>query len=171
MKNQKAAPIEKLILEDHKPLKKLIKKMKDEKSSISEKKAAFDEFAPLLIVHAKAEEKALYTYLKDEEDLREEGFEGQVEHNLADEMVKKAKSSTDKDLKAAEIKVLAELVEHHIKEEEEDMLPDFKKKTPSEVRIEIGGHYLELKNKLANEVPSLGRKVEYERDEDQSAPH
>ncbi len=140
-----------LILADHKPLKHLIKTMKSERAEDSEKIQAFKEFAKLLTVHAKAEEEALYTYMKKVKDLREHGFEGQVEHNLADQVVEEAKRATEKDLKLAQIKVLAELVEHHIEEEEEDMLPEFRKESILEDREDIGRHYLELKEKLEAE--------------------
>lgn len=144
-------PIEKLILEDHKPLKKLIKIMKNDRVEVSDRQEAFEEFAPLLVAHANAEEEALYTYLKNQEDLREEGFEGQVEHTLADQMVEEIKRTKDEDELSAKIKVLAELVEHHIKEEEDEMLPDFKKRTETSVRVEIGENYLELKGDIEAE--------------------
>lgn len=140
-----------IILKDHKPLKHLIKVMKSDKSDFSEKKKAFEQFAPLLNAHARAEEEALYTYLKKVKDLRQEGFEGQVEHGLADQMVEEAKRSSDKELTAAQIKVLAELVEHHIEEEEETILPDFRKESNLEDREDIGKKYLELKQVIEEE--------------------
>src|SRR4051794_32895214 len=74
-----------LILEDHKLLKKLIKVMKSEDAEYEEKREAFEEFAPLLVAHAKPEEQVLYNFMKQDEDLRMEGFEGDVEHGLADQ--------------------------------------------------------------------------------------
>ncbi|MCC2677925.1 MAG: hypothetical protein K0R29_501 [Pseudobdellovibrio sp.] len=140
-----------LILADHKPLKQLIKTMKSERAEDSEKIQAFKEFAKLLTVHAKSEEESLYVYMKKVKDLREHGFEGQVEHNLADQVVEEAKRASEKELKLAQIKVLAELVEHHIEEEEEEMLPEFKKETNLEDREDIGRHYLALKEELISE--------------------
>ncbi len=35
------------------------------------------------------EEQVLYTYMKSKEETREEGFEGDVEHALADQLVEK----------------------------------------------------------------------------------
>ena len=49
-----------LILEDHKPLKQLIKIMKNSDKSLAEREAAFLKFAPLLNIHAKSEEEVLY---------------------------------------------------------------------------------------------------------------
>jgi hypothetical protein len=101
-------------------------------------------------------------------DLREEGFEGQVEHQLADQMVEEVKRSKDKELTAAQIKVLAELVEHHIEEEEETILPDFKKDTILEDREEIGQKYLDLKSEIEAEGSDDAPR---ERDIEESHPH
>ncbi|HRO67447.1 MAG TPA: hemerythrin domain-containing protein [Pseudobdellovibrionaceae bacterium] len=138
-----------LILEDHKSLKKLIRTLKDTDKDISERMIAFEEFAPLLVTHAKPEEEVLYRALKKEEDLREEGFEGDVEHGLADQLLEEAKRTTeDEDLWSARVKVLAELVEHHIEEEEETMLPKYRQHSSSEDRSALGQKFLRLKEKL-----------------------
>lgn len=144
-------PVEKIILEDHKPLKKLLKIMKNDSKGFEERVGAFEEFAPLLTAHAKAEEEALYTFMKENEDLRQEGFEGDVEHTLADQMVEEADRTSDEDVLSAKIKVLAELVEHHIEEEESELLPKFKRHADKQERVEIGQHYLELKRQIEAE--------------------
>ena len=143
-----AQDIIQLILADHKPLKKLIKIMKNSDKEMSERQAAFEEFAPLLTVHAKPEEQTMYVFMKDEEELREEGFEGDVEHALADQLLEEIKRTEDEDLWGARVKVLAELVEHHIEEEEEELLPDFKKHSDVSQRAELGAEFLRLKGAL-----------------------
>ncbi len=134
-----------IILEDHKPLKQLIKIMKNSDKSQEERFSAFEEFAPTLIAHAKPEEETLYVFMKNDEDLKEEGYEGDVEHSLADQLVEEIKRTTEPDLKSARIKVLAELVEHHIEEEEEELLPDFKKSSDVRDRNSLGSEFLKLK--------------------------
>ncbi|KYG68033.1 hypothetical protein AZI87_01825 [Bdellovibrio bacteriovorus] len=137
-----------MILEDHKPLKELIEVMKDSEKELEERQEAFAQFAPLLISHAKPEEQSLYRYMKGDEELREGGFEGDVEHQLADQMVEEIMRTDDDDLWSARVKVLAELVEHHIEEEEEELLPDFKKHSESSDREKLGQLFLELKTKI-----------------------
>lgn len=134
-----------VIMEDHKPLKELIKIMKDSDKDFSERKQAFEEFAPTLIAHAKPEEEILYTTMKSNKELREEGFEGDVEHAIADQLVEECKRTTDKDLLSARIKVLAEVVEHHIEEEEEELLPSFKSETDKNLRESLGEKFLTRK--------------------------
>lgn len=143
----KETDIVSVIMEDHKPLKELIEIMKDSDKSADERLAAFNEFAPALIAHAKPEEETLYVYMKDNEELREEGCEGEVEHMLADQLLEEIKRTDDEDMRSAKIKVLAELVEHHIEEEEDELLPDFKKESDPQVRSKLGNAFLELKLK------------------------
>ncbi len=146
-----SADIIQMILSDHKPLKKLIKVMKDTDADIDERRAAFEEFCPLLVTHAKPEEQVMYVFMKGEEELRTEGFEGDVEHALADQMIEEAQRADDEDVWSAKVKVLAELVEHHIEEEESELLPDFKKHTEKEERGEMGAEFMRLKSELQEE--------------------
>lgn len=135
-----------IILDDHKALKKLVQVMKDSDKDLSERKKAFQEFAPLLLQHAKPEEQSWYLYMKKAVDMREEGFEGDVEHGLADQLVEEIKRTEDEDQVSARIKVLAELVEHHIEEEEEEQLPEFKKNTSNVEREQLGELYMQLQS-------------------------
>lgn len=156
-----------LILEDHKPLKQLIKIMKDSEADENEVAEAFDEFAPMLVNHAKSEEQSLYVHLKDtrDEDLRTEGFEGDVEHTLADQLLEEIPRTEDADEWRAKVKVLAELVEHHIEEEEDEMLPDFRKKSELETRVQLGEQFLRLKTIMHqqgdDDSPSEGQAEVY----------
>src|SRR5688500_11624418 len=79
----------------------------------------FDMFSSLLTAHSKAEEKVLYERLKNTDETSEEACGGQVEHHLADKLVH-AMKNLDRGTREwnAHFKVLKEMVEHHIKEEE-----------------------------------------------------
>jgi len=148
MAKDSSSDIVKLILEDHKPLKKLIKVLKDLEADMGDRRDALDEFAPLLITHAKPEEQTLYEFMKSDEDMRESGFEGDVEHTIADQLLEEIDRTEIEDLWSARVKVLAELVEHHIEEEEEELLPKFKKHSNADDRASLGNNYLSLKARL-----------------------
>jgi hypothetical protein len=49
----------------------------------------------------------------------------------------------------AKVKVLAELVEHHIEEEEEKNLPKFKRASSAQERDDLGRKYLERRSAFA----------------------
>ena len=159
----------KVLKAEHEPLKKLIKIMKDTEKSQSERSKAFDEFAPLLIVHAKAEERVLYEFLKNEVDMPEEGYEGDVEHGLAEQMLDEAKSEDDDHVWSAKVKILAELVEHHIEEEEGEIFAEFKKKCELEMRKELTALYLAEKSNVQRDEKDSAKETA--REIPISAPH
>jgi hemerythrin superfamily protein len=140
-----ANDIIKLILTDHKPLKRLVKILGNESRSVGERQKAFAEFAPLLIAHSEPEEQSLYNAMKDQEKLRREAYTGDVEHEIADQLIQEAKRANEIDLWSAKVKVLAELVERHLKEEEEKFLPHFKKFSDAQERAMLGQDYLRLR--------------------------
>lgn len=145
---ERKSDIVQLILQDHKPLKKLIKTLKNSDLEMSKRQAAFEEFAPVLIAHAKSEETVLYTFMKNRTELRDGGFEGDVEHGLAEQMIDEAKSTDDQDLWSARVKVLAELVEHHLEEEERTILPQVRRNAEPSERSAMGEKYRRLKARL-----------------------
>lgn len=134
-----------LILVDHKPLKELIKILKKPDGDSVKRFEAFETFAPLLLAHAEPEEMALYEYMKKDKEMLVDALEGDTEHSLASQLIDEIRATEDENLWSAKVKVLAEMVEHHIKEEEGSMLPEFRKITSLEERIELGDEYTQLK--------------------------
>ncbi len=135
-----------LILEDHKPLKKLLETLKDDSLERSEREASLEEFVPLLLQHAKAEQESLYVKMKGYEHLRMRAFAGETEHALAEELVQKLNATPDDDEWKAKLKVLAESVEHHIKVEEDEILPEVEREMDQMARKSIGDDYQALKS-------------------------
>jgi hypothetical protein len=137
-----------LIKKDHKPLKALLGILRSEDVGIYEKRAAFAKFSPLLEAHTKPEEQTWYISLKRDHLMEVEGMEGDLEHRLADQICKDMKKTVDKKSFTAKAKVLADLVEHHIKEEEMEMLPEYEKRATLEERIDLGRRYLEMQQEI-----------------------
>jgi hemerythrin superfamily protein len=137
-----------LILRDHKPLKTLIQTLKDPEMERVEKEGPFEEFVPLLLAHARAEEQSLYVQMKEEKDLRMEAFEGDTEHALAEQLVHEINATPDDDEWNAKVKVLAEMLEHHIQEEEDEMLEEIEEKMDLSTRQAVGGLYTQIKTEL-----------------------
>lgn len=137
-----------LILEDHKRLKELISVMKDVDQDWNDRRDAAEEFAIQLVAHAKPEEEVLYEAMKQNPNLRVEAFEGETEHNLADQLLEEIRRAKDDDEWSAKVKVIAELVEHHIKEEESQILPDVEKELSEEVLNTLGGKFLTKKMQM-----------------------
>ena len=169
MKEKKEEDIVQLILRDHKPLKSLIKILKNEKVEIFQKESAFETFSSLLISHAKPEEQTWYVALKKDQVMRPEGFEGETEHAIADQLIEEIKKVDDEDQWVAKVKVLAELVEHHIAEEEGDMLPDYKRRSDLAERQQLGARYQELRQSflVENGINGEGKRLSPRRKSDE----
>jgi len=137
-----------LILEDHRPLKEFIEVMKNLDESLEKRREAAENFAIQLVAHAKPEELTLYKDLKHHASLKADAFEGQTEHSLADQLLEEIKRTTDEDCWSARVKVLAELVEHHIQEEEDDILPKVSETLTTNERERLGAAFLDEKVKI-----------------------
>ena len=137
-----------LILRDHQPLKKLIENLKNADVSRSEKEDCFEKFVPLLIGHAKAEEQSLYVQMKEFKNLRMESFEGDTEHAIAEQLIQEINGAADDDEWSAKVKVVAELVDNHIQEEEEGILKDVKTQMDISLRRAVGEVYSQIKTEL-----------------------
>lgn len=142
----KLEDISALILHDHEIIKKLILVLKDSEVGISKKKAAYVQFEEALSTHAKAEEESLYVHMKRLEALIVKGHEGDVEHAIASQLMKEINSlkDSDDDMWMAKVKVLAEVTDHHVKEEEKEVLKEARKEFDLEERVAIGKEYTKL---------------------------
>lgn len=138
------------ILQDHKALKNLLKILKDEDETAARKKAAFPLFKSLLNSHTQIEEKVLYGISKHIRGLERKTNEGFVEHDVANNLLAKIRTpSGRKSLEhwVAQVQVLSELVEHHLKEEESDLLPKLRKEMSIEEQQKACQKFLKLREK------------------------
>lgn len=159
-----------LIKEDHLPLKEGIRILTNENAKPAEKKRALKAFLKNLKLHAKAEEMSLYYNEVDDKKVRKPILEGYIEHALAEVLAKKLETTNIEeglsDELEARVKVLAELVKHHVEEEEEEMLVELKESNSEERLEELGRIYLEAKRQLQENLfnaptgsaPAQGKK-------------
>ena len=105
-----------------------------------------------LVPHTKAEQKVLYDAIiavRDKE-VQVDGHEGYLEHELADKALARLGSISNAispEHKAA-AKVLKELVEHHIKEEERNVWADARKHFSAQQRARMNTAYLAAKSRV-----------------------
>lgn len=111
-----------MLKEDHAKVKGLFESFES-----SEGQARADIAATAIMeleVHADLEEKLIYPAIRetiDEDDMMNEAVE---EHHLVHVLIKELKKLKPNDeIFQAKFKVLGELVQHHIEEEEEEILP------------------------------------------------
>src|SRR4051812_29669975 len=143
--------ITKALKTDHQQLKKLIRAVNKSEDG-GERKRLFTEFAELLTRHSKAEEKVVYDALiaTGEEEEQESGHEGYTEHMLAETLLKKLKGGADPMSPewSAEAKVMMEILEHHIQEEEDEIFSQVKEDFDTAERKEMGDAFEAQKEKV-----------------------
>lgn len=119
----------------------------------AERKAILKQIKSALVPHLRAEEKVVYNaiYGLKDKDAKQDSSEGYMEHQLGDTMLatlEKIDDAMSPEFSAG-AKVLKELVEHHVEEEETNVWSDTKKNFSAEVRIEMNRKFLAAKQKVA----------------------
>jgi hypothetical protein len=136
---------------DHRKVEKLFTEFEEARGA--RKKTVVNQIIKELTVHSAVEEEMVYPLLLEskEEDTADGSREAYEEHHLLKvELAEIAKPLDAKTLKA-KITVLKELVQHHVKEEEKELLPALKK---SGIDIErLGSQVLKRKQELMADRP------------------
>ncbi len=148
-----------LLKDDHRKVKKLLREFEaaGDRAYQTKRRIAEQVFAELE-VHSRLEEEIFYpavaaTANKDGKELVAEGIE---EHHVVDVLIKELKALEPEDEQFdAKFKVLTENVEHHIEEEEGEMLPDAEKKLGREVE-QLGERMQRRKEEL---LARMGSRV------------
>jgi iron-sulfur cluster repair protein YtfE (RIC family) len=115
---------------DHDKVKKLFKEFErfHEEESDDEATKVAVQICNELTIHATVEEEIFYPALRagiDDEDLMDEA---EVEHASAKDLIAQIESTTIADDKyVAKVTVLGEYINHHVKEEQNEMFPKAKK--------------------------------------------
>lgn len=156
-----------VLLMDHRYLKDCIKYLKDDDEDKKVKLKHAKTFLDALHKHSEAEKKAVYAPCLKVKDLKMEILESQVEHGIIDAKVKMLIPKmtglrTLSDELEVELKVLAELVERHLKEEEEQTFPKMKKDLDKTILNEMGFQFMKLRSftvKDLRDYPKLQKEV------------
>ena len=112
------------IKRDHDDLKEMLEIFQDDEVSFSEKKKILPDFSSLLKSHSFSEQKAVYDVCVEIEEIRHDTYTGSEEHDLCSDLLKKIPESKTREQWVARVKVLADLVENHILNEEKNFLPN-----------------------------------------------
>lgn len=147
---------------EHDQLKKLLKQA--EEAAEPQRAALLEEIEQMLVPHARGEEKTLYALLyeraseeekEDALDLTNEAYE---EHRVADQLLKDLKKTdVAHETWLAKLSVIKENLEHHIKEEEEELFEKAKKLISADERSEILEAYLSAKESFESTLPTQGQ--------------
>jgi len=109
---------------DHREVKQLLKSLADS-SEGREREASLEQLSSALTLHMQIEEQLLYPLVKQNVGAEDEE-EAEIEHGLAREGLEKALSMRSAPGFGAVIEMLQAGIEHHVKEEEGEILPELK---------------------------------------------
>ena len=126
-----------LLRKQHREVENLFDHIAKVEGSKREQRKLFDELVTLFTAHARIEEKLFYPEgRKVDEKLTLEAYE---EHDVAHALIRKIKKTRSNDATfQAKIKVLKEIIEHHVEEEETEYFPECEKKLGQERLEELG---------------------------------
>lgn len=146
-----------LLLFDHQCLKRCIKVLADHNALKSKKRALAKEFLDCLHKHTSAERKAVYEPLLNNEEMHFTILEAQIEHEMISQKAGGLKTRLNRirsldDETEAELKVLADLVRNHLREEESEMLPKLQQAVDDLSLKEMGVEFLRFRKLTSNEL-------------------
>jgi hemerythrin superfamily protein len=136
---------------EHNEVKDLLESLSDAETP-AQRRSLVQKIKAALVPHTKAEEKVVYDAviaLRDK-DAQKDGHEGYLEHEWAAKTLQRLEAITNAaspEHKAAG-KVLKELVEHHIDEEERNVWADVKKHFSDEDRKRMNVTFVAAKRRV-----------------------
>src|SRR5687767_9388554 len=158
-----------LLKADHDKVKKMFKEFErlHEEESDDEAEQLAKQICAELTVHATVEEEIFYPEVRaaiDDEDLLDEA---EVEHATAKDLIAQIEGMSASDDKfAAKVMVLGEYINHHVKEEQDEMFPKAKKADIDMAALgeQILARKQELMAEMGMEQDDEGEEMEEESD-------
>jgi hemerythrin superfamily protein len=140
----------KLLKKDHDEVDAFFKQYESEKDDMkpAQKQKLATQICAMLTVHATIEEEIFYPAIRNlDEDTKDLVAEAAVEHQSLKDIIGRLEAAPPSDpLYDAGVKVLAEYVKHHVKEEENELFP---KVRSSEIDLDaLGERLMERKQEL-----------------------
>ncbi|MBE9227062.1 hemerythrin domain-containing protein [Phormidium sp. LEGE 05292] len=141
-----------LIKSDHRKVESLFSEMEKAKDSKKMQKL-FDQLYTELTLHAKVEELTLYPSMRNYDETHDMVEEAEEEHTEAKELLEEIKSMSPSDPEfKAKIEELKEAVQHHVEEEESEILPSVSDSMDEQEMKELAKEFQEAKSKLEKEI-------------------
>ncbi len=139
---------------DHEVVRKLLEELSETTNRATKKREElFGKISKELKIHTQLEEEIVYPAFKKASSSSETNkmyYEAFEEHRAVEELVipDLEKTDTGTDQFGGRVKVLKDLVEHHVEEEEEEMFKKMKEVFDRETRMELGRQLQERRAQL-----------------------
>ncbi len=138
------------IKQDHDEAREVIEKLKATAPSAEKtRRQLFDWLKLEMWAHHKVEEAVFYSFLRDTTDMHGEAMEAYNEHHMANGVFEKLDTfPVDSEEWGMKFEALAELVTHHMDEEEDDFFP-MAKKVISAAEARLMGEQFDARKRTA----------------------
>ncbi|MGZ3768755.1 MAG: hemerythrin domain-containing protein [Bdellovibrio sp.] len=149
-----------VLKKDHQEVKKLLNEIEKylDEERFDEAQDLFDTVKTEIIAHSKSEEEVFYQPLKailKEKHDEELPWQGEQEHHVVSLLLNElARLELEEEEWKAKLKVVKELVEHHVEEEENEIFAVAKKTFSHEEAEEIAANMEELKEQYKETIDS-----------------
>ena len=140
---------------DHQEVSGLIEQIMNTEAG-SERTSLFKEMMSILLAHSHAEQQVLYKKMEksDDEKTRKFALEGTNEHQIVEQQLQQMAKARNKATEqwAAQLTVLRELVNHHVREEENTVFSCARSEFDREQLDKLGQQFQRQKQKLMAEA-------------------
>jgi hemerythrin superfamily protein len=131
-----------MLKQDHQEIRQLLLRLQGLGPDLERRQEVFRGFVDAVVAHAAAEEHALYEELRQDERCRAEVLEGYEEHHLVDLILQEMRAlRVVEERWDAKFEVLRELLEHHLREEEDHLFPEVQDRYGRERRLALGARF------------------------------
>ena len=139
-----------MLTEDHVAVKGLLGQLTSTKKSAPKKREElFQKLRTELVPHMKAEESTFYPPLMAKKEAREDAMEGVEEHHVSEMVLKELETmQKGEEQWGAKMSVFKELVEHHIKDEQNKVFKSAEKALSTEEFQKIMKQFEQEKQKI-----------------------
>ena len=142
-----AGSLLKVLEKEHRQVKQMLKDLVNAEEA-GDREEVFGRLKPELEAHSHGEEEAFYPLLKQEDESKTTAIEAYVEHHIAERLIQELDSMDKGDEEwEARAKVLKDVVEHHIQEEESEVWKEARKLLGKEKLAELTPEYMAVKER------------------------
>jgi hemerythrin superfamily protein len=139
-----------LLKKEHMEVKKIFKQIENEESPAADRlDEAFLKIRSALTVHMEGEELYFYPRLEQNDSSKADALEALEEHGVAKKLLMEIGQDPKEDVdhRKAKLKVLGEVIDDHVEEEESKLFSRAKKIYGKKEAEEIAGQFMGLKEK------------------------
>ncbi len=136
-----------ILKQEHDEVLSMLEKLTNK--GISDRSGTYSSMKSALLPHMEGEEKAVYPKF-DQAGMHDKILESIEEHNAVKSLISQLDnaSMSNEDEWVAKIKVIRENVQHHVKEEEEEIFPKARQSLSSSDLEDMGSRFEEAKGKV-----------------------